>query len=258
MHNHLLSKISLASLLVMALITVGLSPIVNAHSGDEITSAYGSTPTIDGILSTGEWDDASNVAFSVTNGNCTVYVKQNGTHLHVAFDVPDNSSWAGEGSHVILDADYNGGEHPQTDDIFLVVHRKTPGSLLEEYNGTGTQWRWNPEPFNWTAARSSTVDGYQTEYSIPYSKIGVTAGVDKTLGVAFMTWDNLVTDGWLNYSWPFEANRDIPNTWADLTSSDPYYWVPENPLTIVAIVLMLSFAVIVYPYMRKRRALLNG
>ena len=145
------------------MLILGLCSSVRAYSGDGVVAVYGATPTLDGIISPGEWDDAGNVTFSVTNGNCTVYVKQNSTHLHVAFDVPDNSSWAGEGSYVVLDVDHNGGEHPQTDDVFLVVHRKTPGALREEYNGTGTQWRWNPEAFNWTAARSSTPDGYQTE-----------------------------------------------------------------------------------------------
>ena len=51
----------------------------------EIAAVVGSTPSIDGVIASGEWDDASNVSFN----NTVVYVKQDGRNLYMAFNVSD-------------------------------------------------------------------------------------------------------------------------------------------------------------------------
>lgn len=210
-----------------------------------VVAVYGTTPIIDGIMTT-EWMDASTVAFSVTDGDCTIYVKQNGTHLHIAFSIADTTYHANDRSLVYLDVDHNGGTTPQTDDLFLRVMRD--GSLYEAI-GTGTNWLGGGALAGWTGACSSTAAGFQTEYSISYSKIGVTAGVAKTLGIMFESVDNPSS----RYGWPPGHSYNEPDTWADLTSPAPHLWVPE-PSTLVAIALMLA-AIVAYPYMRKRRQL---
>jgi len=226
-------------LYIFALMHTAFAPV-----GYEVKAVYGTTPIIDGAISSGEWDDASVVAFSVTDGDCTIYVKQNGTHLHIAFSIADTTYHANDRSLVYLDVDHNGGTTPQTDDLFLRVMRD--GSLYEAI-GTGTTWLGGGALAGWTGACSSTAAGFQTEYSISYSKIGVTAGVAKTLGIMFESVDNPSS----RYGWPPEYSFNEPDTWADLTSPTPYLWVPE-PATLVAIAFMLA-AVMAYHCVRNRK-----
>jgi hypothetical protein len=230
--------------LATALLIVGLCSKVQSHSGDEVVAVYGKTPIIDGTIFLGEWDDASVVAFSVTDGACTVYVKQNGTHLHIAFSIADTTYHTNDRCLVYLDVDHNGGTAPQTDDLFLRIMRD--GSLYEAA-GTGTTWLGGAVPTGWTGAFSSTAAGFQTEYSISYSKIGVTAGVAKTLGIMFESVDNPSS----RYGWPPGYSYNKPDTWADLTSPTPHLWIPE-PATLVAIAFMLA-AVMAYHYIRNRK-----
>lgn len=51
----------------------------------EIAAVVGSTPSIEGVIASGEWDDASNVSFN----NTVVYVKQDERNLRMAFNVSD-------------------------------------------------------------------------------------------------------------------------------------------------------------------------
>jgi len=224
-------------IVLLSIAVLLLTPIatqVRAHSGHEIFAVYGTTPTIDGTISDGEWDDASTVTFPVfepetdnVKYTCTVYVKQNGTHLHVAFDIPDTTYEPDDDqSVVLLDVNHLGGTWPQTDDFWLRVWRN---ETKDELLGTGSGWT-PATPAGWTAAKSEVNGGFQTEYSITYSKISVTAGQAKTLGVMFKTWDGFAdASGWPTGSSPFS-----PGTWADLTSPAPWFWIPGMPLGAIA------------------------
>ena len=88
-----------------------------------VEAVYGSTPTINGIMAPGEWIDASTVTFSGPSGACTVYVKQNGTHLNIAIHVPDNTVDQFDWFEVCLDSNHDHGSRPQTDDYDLLMTR---------------------------------------------------------------------------------------------------------------------------------------
>jgi hypothetical protein len=71
--DELLKKSFLVFLMIFLI--AGLCSNVQAHSGDEVVAVYGTTPTINGEIASGEWDaDSSIVAFSVNDDyDCTVY-----------------------------------------------------------------------------------------------------------------------------------------------------------------------------------------
>jgi len=245
-------QVLVIAVLMAGLLLISITTPVRAHSPGyppyvTVVAVYGTTPTIDGTIGTfsGEWDDASTVTFTVTDGGtCTVYVKQDGSHLYVAFDIPDTTIYSSDDAGwVCLDVNHNGGDMDTDDLWFEVLRDGTTG----EYYWTGIDWA-SRIPDGWTAACTSTSAGFQIEYSISYSKIGVIAGVpDRTLGVMFETIDY----GSSTYSWPPPPSYDdYPETWADLTSPSPWFWIPEIPSSLVAIALILA-AVIAYPHMRK-------
>jgi hypothetical protein len=267
--------------LVCALLIFALRFNVKAHSSDEVVAVYGKTPTIDGVISPGEYSDANTVTYQGTSGSIeelylvTVYVKQDGKNLYIAFDIPDTTwMWTqmqGEDEYelvvyepdfswVLLDLEHDGGTVPQTDDLALLVSR-WGGQMEGHGNPSSIDW-WESHiwvtPNGWTAASfNNQYCGFQTEYSIPYSKIGITAGVAKTLGVAFMNEDSNFEMTWFS-AWPpsewGESDYEVrakPDVWGDLTSGAPYFWIPEPP-PLVAIALMLA-AVTAYLYVRNRK-----
>jgi len=208
---------------------------VRAHSpGYEVVARYGTTPTIDGTISDGEWTDASTVTFLVTGGaTCTVYVKQDGSYLYVAFNIPDTTYYTDDISYVLIDVGHDLWQDPPAEDFCFEIYRD--GETVEAgitLGPEGSEWEYRA-PTGWTAAFSSTGTGWQTEYSIEYSKIGVTAGEEETLGVMFETSDRH-NSAYSYYGWPPDSNEEYPNTWADLTSPAPWFWIPGMPLGAIA------------------------
>jgi hypothetical protein len=236
------SKGIMLTLCLMSLLTIVFDvTTVLARSGDIMVAVYGSTPTLDGSIEDGEWDDASTVIVSVTGGtNCTVYVKQNGINLYVGFNIPDTTYNGSDSCVVIFDVDHDGNQSLQTDDMWLAVSRN---GAKEEFNVTAGGW-YPTTVSAWSANVSSTAGVWQSEYSITYSKLDVTAGLNKTLGVMFLIVDKDVAMGW--YVWPSTASISKPSTWSDMTPNG-YNWVPEfstwTPLLFLLIVLTVVIAI---------------
>lgn len=208
-------KKSYLVLLIIFLIA-GLCSSVHAPPSEEVVAVYGTTPTVNGEIAAGEWDaDSSIVTFKVDNDyDCTAYVKQDGSNLYIACDIPDPTIETDLGSDriwIFLDVEHNGGTDPQTDDIGFRIDRDgTPSEL----NGTGTVFQYTVMA-DWSGGASSTSAGYQVEYNIPYLKIGVTAGQAKTLGINLAIYDDndgTPKRGW----WPSGSSNLNPDTWADL------------------------------------------
>jgi len=82
-----LAKYQVLILATLLLLASSLMTLVQAHPNYEIIAIAGSTPTIEGIISPGEWDDANSETFNET----TVFVKQDGVNLHIAFNATDNT-----------------------------------------------------------------------------------------------------------------------------------------------------------------------
>ncbi|MHC4617178.1 MAG: DOMON domain-containing protein [Planctomycetota bacterium] len=179
------------------------------------------SPTVDGLIAPGEYAGAGKVTFPGHGGDVEVFFKEDGTFLYVAFDVPlfDLSS----GStyvDVYLDTD-----HDHTMDQTDYQLRVRDDGVTREYTPTAGLWGGEKSAVNWTAAMTTALagGGWQVEYRIAYTKLGVAAGTYKELGLALGT----VNGG--SYYWPPDAYATGLHLWGSLVSSSDwgtFYWKP--------------------------------
>lgn len=221
-----------------------LATPIQSQPSDKVVAVYGSTPTLDGAIDIGEWDDASIVIFSLTGGaNCTVYVKQDEANLHVAFNISDNTYSADDACGIAFDVDHDGNVTLQADDILFIITRNV---TIQEFDVTIEDW--NPTTVSgWSAKAVSTQSVWQAEYNITYSKLNIIAGMDKTLGVFFFTFDSVIT-----YNWPATTGWFRPDTWGDMTSNGYNWEVPELNVFSVFVILFLVFPAFYY-WIKPRR-----
>ena len=206
----------------------------------EIAAVYGSTPTIDGMIDVDEWIDASSVSFN----NTEVFVKQDGSNLYVAFNVSDAPFHEQDAVGLYVDAENDGKPSSHPPDIIMGIYRN--GSLVEGNLTEGTVTQTNVT--GWTASFHSESNNWQAEFNITYSKIGVMAGVEKTLGVAFVS-----NCRWLQsypFTWPPEDPWDLqqdPSLWGHIISTG-YDWIPEFPsfLILPSFIMLMTLAIIIY------------
>jgi hypothetical protein len=182
---------------------------VNAHSGDTISVPFGTTPTIDGIKSSGEWNDAFLIQV-LTNGFYNdIYIKHSATHLFVAFESP----YAGS-TGIYLDKLHNGGLSPQPDDIWI---HGSAGPFEFLGNGSNT-WQQQSSTSNWNFTVNTT--NQLSEYQILLSKLGIASGTNTMLGVlfSFIDWSMSHTD---EITWPSGgySNCINPDSWANMIIS---------------------------------------
>jgi len=103
-------------LTTMLTLAFNIQPL-EGHSGNVLSAWALITPTIDGVISIGEWDDAATVNFTlVTWSNelhvCNLYVKNDATNLYSAVIVGDNDysgpqTW-GDNAIFFFDNDHDG------------------------------------------------------------------------------------------------------------------------------------------------------
>ncbi|MBL4657763.1 MAG: T9SS type A sorting domain-containing protein [Flavobacteriales bacterium] len=194
------------------LLTLSVCRSSQAHSGDTVYVPPGTSPTMDGIISASEWADASSFTLVTPQGDSvTYYFKHNGTDkLYIAQRV--STLINGDHCFLFFDSNHNGGAVPSTDDHWLANSYFPMGD--NEHTGTGFGWS-NPNPiaswnFAYTGNGDSSDEG-QMEFSISFSKFGIIAGVQKTLGFmgnyGYAPGDN---------SWPNTSDYNNPGTWANL------------------------------------------
>ena len=100
---------------LLSLLTVLLSTGLSfAGSGDTVNIPYGTAPVMDGVITAGEWDDASFVELPSISGR--VYIKYTDTHFFVAFS--DTYGYY-MSSGVYIDMLHAGGPAPQVHDIWF-------------------------------------------------------------------------------------------------------------------------------------------
>jgi hypothetical protein len=135
--------------------------------------------------------------------------------------------------YVLLDVDNNGGSTLQPDDILLAVYNN--GTLAE---GNVTEGVWKPTEVNgWSAETQTYPSMWQVEFNITYFKIKVVAGLEKSIGVFFMSTQGATT----HYYWPPTleyGNYNVPSEWGGITSTG-YDWIPEFPSSPILPLLMI-------------------
>jgi endo-1,4-beta-xylanase len=96
--------------LAICLSTVGLYPgSAGAHSPPTVTSGLTSTPpTIDGVLSPGEWADAASFPFTVGGLPGTAHVMNDGTYLYVGATISDPSCCGLNSFQLFFDNSHDG------------------------------------------------------------------------------------------------------------------------------------------------------
>jgi len=231
-------KTNIKRMLVLSLIYLTFELTASNTSTDKIVAVSGLTPTINGSIELGEWNDATMIPISLAiTANATVYVKQDGANLYIGFDIHEVTYNASDSCVVILDVDHDQNTSLQTDDKWFASSREDSET---EYNVTAEGW-FPTKIYGWTAKAGSKVSGWQLEYNITYSKLGIVSGTNKTIGVAFIVIDRDVEKGW--YIWPSTASILKPSTWADITS-DGYNWTQRvSPWSTMLLTLITLFVV---------------
>lgn len=184
--------------LLLSLLTVLLSTgIALSGSGDTIFIAYGTPADVDGVISPGEWDDASYVELTSISGR--VYIKYTDTHFFVAFT---DSYGYYMSTGIYFDMLNFGGPAPQVHDIWL------HGSAAAfEFYGTGSSWQM-VTPSGW-----DYVSNTANEFSIPFSKLGLVPGSTINMGILFSFLDWSTTHN--EITWPVGGfpNCSNPESW---------------------------------------------
>jgi len=249
-----------ASLMVTLLILTFLMAMLPSAAAQAEPAMYAPpltvTSTIDGIWSSGEWDDAPEYWITGSGGTSYVRVKHDSSNLFVLIDSPwDNSTasnYDSENSWLAFDTANNHGSNPQTDDWLFDGWYSYEANA---WNGTGTGWQTFPYPPGYYSD-SSTRDwgpGLQTsphsasphridEFKVPLTYVG---SVGSTVGFYVMVPDdaNLTKPSvgyveWPSYAggdpegWPdFDPPNPAPNSWGTLVLQTKYgMYAP--PLTV--------------------------
>jgi hypothetical protein len=231
----------LALMLSPALLMIAKAEAYNSNY--QINAVFGSTPVIDGSIGASEWADASMVTFN----NTVAYLKQDGKSLYVALSVVDTTVNASDGIGLCIDKNNDGG-NVKADDFAVGIFRNGTRMELQGNSTTGPEWA-TVLPSGWEAAMTSNATGWQAEFNISYSKIGVTAGQAITVGVAPDSYDAQVN---LNYYWPsYISGSEIldATNWGNLYSSQQ--WIPEFTSIFIPPLFMFATLLVAIAYRRK-------
>ncbi len=194
------SLIFLMAIAILAIIALGPTAMA-----DNVDVPYGTTPTLDAFLSPNEWTDAILLNIVMGTGQSTVYLKHDMTDLYIAF----TSTIPGP-DEIYVDVDHDAASAPQTDDFYIHA-----SSNQAEAYGTGTVWgQMSNTPVGWAADA-----GFLPirELRISYSKLDITAGQAKTLGLGLVLY-HANPEG----TWPSTMNRFDPSTWGNMSASDDW------------------------------------
>lgn len=184
----------------LAIAVLFVAQLLNAHAGDSIIVKQGSTPIIDGIISSTEWNDATVLTVASINGK--IYLKHDASKLYVAFQ---NNAHHYRSTGIYLDPLHNAGDSPQSDDLWL--------------HGSAGQFEWIGVPDSNWLQRKPAGWSYRVnsgnEYEIDFVKIGINPSAPNVLGVlfSFLDWSN-----GREVTWPAGGAGilNTPNVYADL------------------------------------------
>lgn len=190
-------------------------------SADTVNVPQGTSPVIDGTISSGEWDDAYAITYQAGIASniitITCYVKHNGIDkFYIAQSMPN--TLCGDRNLVWLDTFNNGGALPQTDDYMLNKYHMNGSPTIEE-RGTGSSWNTVTQN-GWIVALTGedwSSNPGQIEFAVNFSKLDITSEIQKTIGfgIAFgeLTIPYIPSRIW---SWPASSDYLNPDSWADL------------------------------------------
>ena len=201
------------------------------HSGDVIEAGWARVvPTLDGVISAGEWDDAEAVDITATGmpNPVTMYVKNNDTHLYMAFaDTNDLSLTYYDQIGIYFDEDHDGQwQSPSSD---------SEGNFwLGDFGGGGIpsdvifrslpDFTEYPNPAGVSGALSDAMGYVVHEAAIEFEVSPLDCAPGVTIGLWVYIYDDQAEsqDG----VWPESAIWDDPSTYGDLALSA---WLSVDP-----------------------------
>lgn len=173
----------------------------------------GKAPTIDGVLSSGEWSDAGTVEIVYdSTRTIKVYYKHDASNIYVAFS--NISTTDGVWPEMVIDVNNDKSSGWKSDDWWMhASHFDCEG------NGAHTVWTACAADRTGWEANNDTATGI-VEFRISYAHIGFTPGEGKKLGIAFEA-NNYTGSNNATYKlYPSTAAMDKPSTWGTAASSD--------------------------------------
>lgn len=187
-------------------------------------------PLIDGILSPGEYGNASRLVFDGYGGDIEVFINQTGSDLVIAFNSSDQTPYpynsgggTGPAFQVFLDTLNDRASLPQADDYRLTLSK---GNTIIEATGNSSSWSTIP-PTLWQAVSRVVPWGWQGEFAINFAKLGLVSPSPQVIGFSMA---EVWTPSWpSDWYWPSGAFYAKPSTWGWLGSSSDwssFYWKP--------------------------------
>lgn len=214
-----------------------------------------STPTIDGTLSTNEWDDADTYTVDLTK-DMDVLTMRDDTYVYVAIYSPDDTTTnLGDVGYVYFDCDHDASSNPDANDKML-----RNDSNVVYYEGDGSVWQTTTLPTGWSCMRGLTSSYRSYEFRVPISDLNETGGFwqdgdEVGFGCCLFNAGAPIDRFWVwypdNYYQGFAppiVYHNKPNTWGDLQ----FTHIPEVNDVIVLVVCLLVMNVILFGKNRRR------
>lgn len=188
---------------------------IAAHIGAQAQSLiqipYAPTPTIDGTISSNEWDESDAILLPIINetDHVTVRFMHDSTNLHFAF-IGNLESTNTRFPEVLLDIENDKSSDWEMDDWWFHV-----SGTDCEYQGDHSNYdSCELVRHNWTGERNflmTTPTTDTVEIQIPFSTIHLNLQQHDTIGIAFD-----VTNTFNSWEfWPTNTDMDEPSTWAN-------------------------------------------
>lgn len=182
----------------------------NVHSQGTIDIPFATTPSVDGVVSPGEWIDANSKPIVLGSGDkVSVLFKHNGQSLFFAYQ--GNLESAIRFPEILLDVLNNKSTEWDENDWWF--HASATDCEFQGDHSTYTNCE--VEKTGWRAAPNMTQGGDATdtiEIEIPFALIGIDAAkLPATIGLSlevtntFSAWEH----------WPSTAAIDDPSTWGN-------------------------------------------
>lgn len=187
--------------------TPTLTPTPQPRSAS-VTIPASAAPVLDGRFTPGEWDDAASQMITVSDDVAIqVYFQHDAANLYVTFTGLDQGETA-VFPELILDAGYDSNLSWNENDFWFHVSTNVCWG-----RGPEAIWQQCGPPNGW-----QTTDFSQSlatiEMQIPYARLGLAAGSDQPIAIAWAVMQLSPDDKEVRMFWPATAVFDQPATWA--------------------------------------------
>jgi len=208
-----------AAILVLVAVPTVTTGVALAYTGDLISSGWASvTPTIDGVIGAGEWDDAWTDTTTILGTTLTAYAKNDATYLYFAGEgdpTPDIARdlmvFFDNGHNQVLDAG---------DDMKMLSADGLGGLVVQDYYWDGVALDWLQDSSAHVSAAYTYAAGPQRitiEGRVPLASgdgQDMSTAPGETIG---MMW--YYHDAFVDFAWPesmVPPDPYDPTTWGEL------------------------------------------